>query len=253
MTDITVAIDKIDKIGMDAVNEELRSKGISEGAVAALQPILMLEGTNKEKLESLRAAISQSQTGMAGIEEMEKLLDYCQVLGLEGNLEVDLSLARGLNYYTGTIFEVKADDYAIGSICGGGRYDDLTGIFGMPDTPGVGISFGADRIYDVMNGLGLFPEEATLTTKVLFLNFGPHEEIAAMRALSAVRLAGIPSEIYPDGAKVKKQMEYANKRNIPLVVIIGSDELAAGTAVVKDMREGGQITVPIGELPGALV
>ncbi|MCD8072690.1 MAG: histidine--tRNA ligase [Alistipes sp.] len=253
MIDITVAIDKIDKIGMEAVAGELLSKGIPPRAVDALRPILEMGGGNREKLELLRGAVSSSPTGISGIEEMEKLLDYCQALSLEGNLEVDLSLARGLNYYTGTIFEVKANDFAIGSICGGGRYDDLTGIFGMPDTPGVGISFGADRIYDVMNGLDLFPDEAIQATRALFLNFGPAEEIAAMKALTAVRSAGIPSEIYPDSVKVKKQMEYANKRNIPLVVIIGSEELAAGTAVVKDMREGTQKTVSLEELPQALL
>ncbi|MCD7969747.1 MAG: histidine--tRNA ligase [Alistipes sp.] len=248
MTDITVAIDKIDKIGMDAVCEELRSKDIGEEALDSLKPILELRGSNDLKLKTLRQTIGHSETGMDGIGEMEKLLDYCAALGIDGNVEVDLSLARGLNYYTGTIFEVKANDFEIGSICGGGRYDDLTGIFGMPDTPGVGISFGADRIYDVMNGLGLFPDEATVSTKVLFLNFGPQEELASMKALAQLREAGIPSEIYPDNAKVKKQMEYANKRGIPFVVIIGSEELATGMAVVKDMRDGSQRTVPAGEI-----
>ncbi|MCD8173990.1 MAG: histidine--tRNA ligase [Alistipes sp.] len=252
MTDITVAIDKIDKIGMEAVCVELAGRGISGEAIDLLKPILELEGDNHAKLNRLRESIGESETGLEGIAEMEKLLGYCSALGLDGNLEVDLSLARGLNYYTGTIFEVKANDYQIGSICGGGRYDDLTGIFGMPDTPGVGISFGADRIYDVMNGLGLFPEEATVTTRVLFLNFGPAEEAAAMKELASVRQAGIPSEIYPDSAKIKKQMDYANKRSVPYVVIIGSDELASGTAVVKDMRSGEQQTVPFGAVAGAV-
>lgn len=252
MMDITIAIDKIDKIGMEAVCEELAAREISPEAIGKLKPILKLEGDNTAKLNLLKNSIKESDTGLEGIAEMEKLLGYCCTLGLDGNLEVDLSLARGLNYYTGTIFEVKANDFQIGSICGGGRYDDLTGIFGMPDTPGVGISFGADRIYNVMNGLGLFPEEATVTTRVLFLNFGPAEELAAMKELAAVRSAGIPSEIYPDSAKIKKQMDYANKRSIPYVVIIGSDELASGTAVVKNMRTGDQQTVRLGTVAGAV-
>ena len=183
MTDITVAIDKLEKIGIEAVNEELLSKGISEQAVAALQPILSLSGTNREKLRQLRAVIGGSETGIAGIDEMETIFGYVEALGTELDIELDLSLARGLNYYTGAIFEVKAKDFAIGSICGGGRYDDLTGIFGMPGMSGVGISFGADRIYDVMCGLCLYPEEAGVTTRVLFLNFGETEQPAALRAM----------------------------------------------------------------------
>ena len=252
MTDITVAIDKLEKIGIEAVNEELLSKGISEQAVAALQPILSLNGTNREKLRQLRAVIGGSETGIAGIDEMETIFGYGEALGTELDIELDLSLARGLNYYTGAIFEVKAKDFAIGSICGGGRYDDLTGIFGMPGMSGVGISFGADRIYDVMCGLCLYPEEAGVTTRVLFLNFGETEQPAALRAMKQLRAAGIPCEMYPDAAKMKKQMEYANRRAIPLVVIIGSDELAAGNATVKNMATGEQQAVPLAELAARL-
>ena len=252
MTDITVAIDKLEKIGIEAVNEELLSKGISEQAVAALQPILSLSGTNREKLRQLRAVIGGSETGIAGIDEMETIFGYVEALGTELDIELDLSLARGLNYYTGAIFEVKAKDFAIGSICGGGRYDDLTGIFGMPGMSGVGISFGADRIYDVMCGLCLYPEEAGVTTRVLFLNFGETEQPAALRAMKRLRAAGIPCEMYPDAAKMKKQMEYANRRAIPLVVIIGSDELAAGNATVKNMATGEQQAVPLAELAARL-
>ena len=252
MTDITVAIDKLEKIGIEAVNEELLSKGISEQAVAALQPILSLNGTNREKLRQLRAVIGGSETGIAGIDEMETIFGYVEALGTELDIELDLSLARGLNYYTGAIFEVKAKDFAIGSICGGGRYDDLTGIFGMPGMSGVGISFGADRIYDVMCGLCLYPEEAGVTTRVLFLNFGEAEQPAALRAMKQLRAAGIPCEMYPDATKMKKQMEYANRRAIPLVVIIGSDELAAGNATVKNMATGEQQAVPLAELAARL-
>ena len=252
MNDITVAIDKLEKIGIEAVNEELLSKGISEQAVAALQPILSLNGTNREKLRQLRAVIGGSETGIAGIDEMETIFGYVEALGTELDIELDLSLARGLNYYTGAIFEVKAKDFAIGSICGGGRYDDLTGIFGMPGMSGVGISFGADRIYDVMCGLCLYPEEAGVTTRVLFLNFGETEQPAALRAMKQLRAAGIPCEMYPDAAKMKKQMEYANRRAIPLVVIIGSDELAAGNATVKNMATGEQQAVPLAELAARL-
>ena len=248
MMDITIAIDKLDKIGMDAVNEELASKGISDQAIEKLRPILELEGSNTDKLNQLCTILSSSETGIKGIEEMETIFSYTDrlVTGLE--IELDLSLARGLNYYTGAIFEVKAKDFTIGSICGGGRYDDLTGIFGMPDTSGVGISFGADRIYDVMLGLDLFPEEATISTKAIFLNFGGDEEIAAMTELAAIRATGIAAEIYPEPAKMKKQMEYANRRGIPYVVIIGSDELATGHATIKNMITGEQSKAILGKL-----
>ena len=252
MTDITVAIDKLEKIGIEAVNEELLSKGISEQAVAALQPILSLSGTNREKLRQLRAVIGGSETGIAGIDEMETIFGYVNRLGVELPIELDFSLARGLNYYTGAIFEVKALDFAIGSICGGGRYDDLTGIFGMPNMSGVGISFGADRIYDVMTGLGLFPADLGCAARVMFANLGEAEEHASLKLLQEVRAAGIPAEIYPENGKMKKQMEYANRRGIPCVVIVGSRELEERVATIKDMTSGEQTQVPFTRLAEAL-
>ncbi len=248
MMDITIAIDKLEKIGLEAVNEELRDKGISEEAVQALQPILSLSGSNSEKFSKLREAIGASETGLKGIEEMETIFGYTDALNIPLEIELDLSLARGLNYYTGAIFEVKAKDFAIGSICGGGRYDDLTGIFGMPNMSGVGISFGADRIYDVMTGLNLFPAETKGTTRVLLLNFGKKEELAALKVMQQLRQADIACEIYPESAKMKKQMEYANRRGVPYVVIIGSDELAEGAATLKNMTTGEQTKVAQTEL-----
>lgn len=248
MMDITIAIDKLEKIGLEAVNEELRDKGISEEAVQALQPILSLSGSNSEKLSKLREAIGASETGLKGIEEMETIFGYTDALNIPLEIELDLSLARGLNYYTGAIFEVKAKDFAIGSICGGGRYDDLTGIFGMPNMSGVGISFGADRIYDVMTGLNLFPAETKGITRVLLLNFGKEEELAALKVMQQLRQADIACEIYPESAKMKKQMEYANRRGVPYVVIIGSDELAEGAATLKNMTTGEQTKVAQTEL-----
>ena len=243
MMDITVAIDKLEKIGIDNVRAELSERGLEQEAIDRLQPILELSGSNSEKLNKLRYVISCSETGLKGIAEMEEIFGYVEALGLNLPIELDLSLARGLNYYTGAIFEVKAMDYAIGSICGGGRYDDLTGIFGMPDTSGVGISFGADRIYDVMTGLNLFPEEVDFSTKVLFVNLGEQERMAAMRIMRTLRDSGVATEIYPEPAKMKKQMEYANRRSIPYVVIIGSNELQNGQATVKNMRTGEQSAV----------
>lgn len=243
MMDITVAIDKLEKIGIDNVRAELSERGLEQEAIDRLQPILELSGSNSEKLNKLHDVISCSETGLKGIAEMEEIFGYVEALGLNLPIELDLSLARGLNYYTGAIFEVKAMDYAIGSICGGGRYDDLTGIFGMPDTSGVGISFGADRIYDVMTGLNLFPEEVDFSTKVLFVNLGEQERMAAMRIMRTLRDSGIATEIYPEPAKMKKQMEYANRRSIPYVVIIGSNELQNGQATVKNMRTGEQSAV----------
>ncbi|MBR4870698.1 MAG: histidine--tRNA ligase [Alistipes sp.] len=252
MIDITVAIDKLDKIGLDNVKNELRERGIDDEAIAKLQPILELSGTNAEKLTKLESVIGASEAGMLGIEEMRTIFDNVEKLGINLTPELDLSLARGLNYYTGAIFEVKANDFQIGSISGGGRYDDLTGIFGMPGMSGVGISFGADRIYDVMLGLNLFPEELACSTKVLFINLGKAEEEASMRLISKLRDNDIAAEIYPESAKMKKQMEYANRRGIPYVVIIGSEELQRGVATLKDMRTGEQREVSFEELASAL-
>ena len=252
MMDITVAIDKLEKIGLDNVKAELRERGLSQEAVDRLQPILELSGDNHQKLNQLREVLASSETGLKGIDEMEILFGHVERLGIDLRMELDLSLARGLNYYTGAIFEVKALDFAIGSICGGGRYDDLTGIFGMPNLSGVGISFGADRIYDVMTGLNLFPEEVNCTTRVLFTNLGAEEEAAVLPLLREVRARGIAAEIYPEAGKMKKQMEYANRRGIPCVVIVGSQELEAGAATVKEMRTGEQRQVPFAELAQAL-
>ena len=248
MIDITVAIDKLDKIGLDNVKAELLERGLTQEAIDRLQPILELNGTNAQKLDQLSEVLAASETGLLGIGEMRTIFGYVERARLELPVELDLSLARGLNYYTGAIFEVKALDFAIGSICGGGRYDDLTGIFGLKGLSGVGISFGADRIYDVMNGLELFPDAVNCTTQVLFANLGSAEEAAALPLLRQLRDAGIAAEIYPESGKMKKQMEYANRRAIPQVVIIGSEELAAGCATVKDMRTGEQQQVSFGEL-----
>lgn len=248
MMDITVAIDKLEKVGLENVKAELLERGLSEEAVGRLQPILELSGDNTQKLDRLSEVLAMSETGLKGIEEMRTVFGYVGRSGVSIPVELDLSLARGLNYYTGAIFEVKALDYAIGSICGGGRYDDLTGIFGLKGLSGVGISFGADRIYDVMCGLELFPEEVNCTTRVLFANLGADEEAAALPLLRGLRDAGIAAEIYPECGKMKKQMEFANRRAIPYVVIIGSDELAAGAATVKDMRSGEQRKIAFAEL-----
>lgn len=248
MIDITVAIDKLDKIGLDNVKAELRERGIDDEAINKLQPILELSGTNAEKLNKLSEVIGASETGMLGIEEMRTIFDKVEQLGIQLTPELDLSLARGLNYYTGAIFEVKANDFQIGSISGGGRYDDLTGIFGMPGMSGVGISFGADRIYDVMLGLNLFPEELACSTKVIFANLGSEEAACAMRLIRELRDRDIAAEIYPDAGKMKKQMEYANRRGIPYVVIIGSDELQRKVATVKDMRSGEQREIEFDKL-----
>ena len=248
MIDITVAIDKLDKIGLDNVKAELRERGIDDEAISRLQPILELSGNNDDKLAKLAEVIGSSETGVKGIEEMRTIFSTIERLGIALTPELDLSLARGLNYYTGAIFEVKANDFAIGSISGGGRYDDLTGIFGMPGMSGVGISFGADRIYDVMLGLDLFPKELACSTKVLFVNLGEEEQYAAMRLMGELRNRGVAAEIYPDAGKMKKQMEYANRRGIPYVVIIGSDELQRNVATVKDMLSGEQREVAFDEL-----
>ncbi len=248
MMDITIAIDKLEKIGLDNVKAELMERGLGQEAVDKLQPILELSGDNAQKLNQLKEVLAVSETGMKGIAEMETVFGYVERLGIGLTVELDLSLARGLNYYTGAIFEVKALDFAIGSICGGGRYDDLTGIFGMPNTSGVGISFGADRIYDVMTGLNLFPEEVNCSTRVLFVNLGSEEEAAVLPLLRSLRNEDIAAEIYPEAGKMKKQMEYANRRGIPYVVIVGSQELEARAATVKDMRTGDQQQVPFDKI-----
>ncbi len=251
MMDITVAIDKLDKIGLENVKAELLERGLTPEAIDRLQPILELDGTNAQKLEKLNEILANSETGLRGIEEMRTIFAYVEWENLDLPVELDLSLARGLNYYTGAIFEVKALDFAIGSICGGGRYDDLTGIFGLKDLSGVGISFGADRIYDVMCGLNLFPASVNCSTQVLFVNLGSEKEAAVLPLLRKLRDADIAAEIYPESGKMKKQMEYANRRAIPYVVIVGSDELAAGAATVKDMRTGEQRQVAFGALADA--
>ncbi len=246
--DITVAIDKLDKIGLDKVNEELVAKGLSQEAIDTLQPIINLSGTNDEKLVQLKAVLANSEVGMKGIEELEKVFVYLKALNLDVEVELDLTLARGLNYYTGAIFEVKAKDVAIGSITGGGRYDDLTGIFGLKDVSGVGISFGADRIYDVMNQLDLFPKKDGVRTQALFINFGGEDELYALEVLKAVRAAGINSELYPDDAKMKKQMNYANKNEIPFVILIGEKERQEQVVTLKNMESGEQSSVSVEEL-----
>ena len=246
--DITVAIDKLDKIGLDNVNAELASKGIPQEAIEKLQPIIMLSGTNEEKLETLKTVLSASETGLKGVEESEFILKTVASLGVKSEVELDLTLARGLNYYTGAIFEVKALDVQIGSISGGGRYDNLTGVFGMSGMSGVGISFGADRIYDVLNQLNLYPKEAVNATQLLFVNFGEKEAAYCLPVLSAARDAGIRAEIYPDSTKMKKQMSYANDKNIPFVAIVGENEMNEGKLMLKDMTTGEQSLVTPEEL-----
>ena len=238
MMDITIAIDKLDKIGIENVNKELLEKGVSEAAIEKLQPILNMKGTQQEKLKLLHDLLQISETGMKGIEETLYILKKVAEIGIESKVELDLTLARGLNYYTGAIIEVKAADVKIGSICGGGRYDNLTGIFGMDGTSGVGISFGADRIYDVLNELHLFPENKELSTLVFFVNFGEVEEKYCLGILQKIRKAGINAELFPTADKMKKQMNYADKKNIPFVVIIGQDEIEKDVLSVKDMKTG---------------
>jgi histidyl-tRNA synthetase len=246
--DITVAIDKLDKIGLDKVNDELLEKGIPQEAIEKLQPILHLSGPVSEKLAQLEKAISQSATGAVGISEMRTLFAYIDTLSLNTEVELDLTLARGLNYYTGAIFEVKAKDVSMGSICGGGRYDDLTGNFGMPGVSGVGISFGADRIYDVLTQLQLFPAETADSTKLMFVNFGPAEEAFCLSVLAAVRKAGINAEIYPERSKMAKQMTWANHKKIPFVAIVGENEMTQGKINLKNMLSGEQKLVDRQEL-----
>lgn len=246
--DITVAIDKLDKIGLEKVNEELLLKGLSADSIEKLKPIFDLAGTNQEKLTLLREILKDSETGIKGIEEVETVINYFETLPLNIDLDLDLTLARGLNYYTGAIFEVKAKDVAIGSICGGGRYDDLTGMFGLKDVSGVGVSFGADRIYDVMEQLNIFPDEIVASTKVMFVNFGDKEEKYCLPLLQKLRDNGINSEIFPESSKMKKQMTYANNKNIPIVVLVGEDEMNKGLLTVKDMVSGDQAEMTFDEL-----
>ena len=248
IVDITVAIDKIDKIGIENVNAELLEKGISQDAVNQLQPLLTLSGTNEEKLESLSKLLASSEIGLKGIEELRYVISNTDEVGIDATLELDVSLARGLNYYTGTIIEVKANDVQIGSITGGGRYDNLTGVFGLEGVSGVGISFGADRIFDVLNQLNLYPAEAKNTTKVIFVNFGENEAKASLKHIKALRANSISCELYPENAKMKKQMGYANDNKIPYVAIVGETELANNTITVKCMATGEQQQLTIDEM-----
>jgi len=249
LIDITVAIDKLDKIGLPAVNDELSEKGLPADAIEKLQPIIQLSGTNDEKLSTLRDVLASSETGVKGIDETAFILHTVEGLhSLQSAITLDLTLARGLNYYTGAIFEVKALDAEMGSISGGGRYDNLTGIFGLPGVSGVGISFGADRIYDVLTQLNLFPAEATQSTRVLFVNFGEAEAAYCLPLVARVRAAGHAAELYPDAAKMKKQMAYANSRGIPYVVIVGADEMTSGRLTVKNMATGEQSQLTPDEL-----
>ena len=252
IVDITVAIDKLEKIGIDSVNDELRQDGISEDAIEKLQPIIALSGTNEEKLNTIKEVLKDSEIGKKGVEELRFILGTLKEIGLKNEIQFDLTLARGLNYYTGAIFEVKALDTPMGSITGGGRYDNLTGIFGMPGLSGVGISFGADRIYDVLNALALYPTEAISTTQLLFINFGKKETAYCLPIAAEVRKAGIRVEVYPDKAKMKKQMSYANAKKIPFVALAGENEIAAGKVTLKDMATGEQKLVNTEELIACL-
>ena len=253
IVDITIAIDKLDKIGIDNVNAELHEDGLTDLQIEKLQPIISLEGGNEEKLSIIAEVLKDSETGLKGIEETRFILNYLESGGLTNEIQFDLTLARGLNYYTGAIFEVKALDVQLGSITGGGRYDNLTGIFGMPGLSGVGISFGADRIYDVLNQLNLYPEESVQNTQLLFINFGEQEAAYCMRAVMAARRAGIRTELYPDATKMKKQMSYANAKQIPYVALTGENEMEAGKLTLKNMATGEQNLVTIDELISTII
>ena len=248
IVDITVAIDKLDKIGLDNVNQELREDGLSDEQIEKLQPIISLEGTNDEKLNTIAEVLATSETGLKGVEETRFILDTLKTLGLKNEIQLDLTLARGLNYYTGAIFEVKALDVQIGSITGGGRYDNLTGIFGMPGISGVGISFGVDRIFDVLNALDCYPKDATNGTQLLFINFGDKETAYCLPSVAKAREAGIRTEIFPDSTKMKKQMSYANAKQIPFVALAGENEMAAGKLTLKNMETGEQSLITIDEI-----
>lgn len=247
IVDITVAIDKIDKIGLDNVKAELMEKGLSEKSVAALEPILTLEGTNDEKLAVMDSFLRDSETGMKGLDEMRCVMQGINAVGHKADMQIDISLARGLNYYTGTILEVKALNVEIGSITGGGRYDNLTGVFGMPGLSGVGISFGADRIYDVMTQLGLFPDDLGQTVKVMFVNFGTAEALQSLKYVKELRDNGISAELYPENAKMKKQMSMADNDNIPFVAFVGESELGKDAIVLKNMADGSQETLTLAQ------
>ena len=247
IVDITVAIDKLDKIGLEKVNEELRAVGLSEEAVNKLQPIIALSGSNEEKLETMRRVLAGSETGLKGVEEVAFVLETLKSSQLHNTIELDLTLARGLNYYTGCIFEVKALDVQIGSITGGGRYDNLTGIFGMPGLSGVGISFGADRIYDVLGQLDLYPKETQSGVQLLFINFGANEAAHCLKLAAEARRAGIATEVYPDSVKMKKQMSYANAHNVPFVALVGENEMAEGRIALKNMATGEQQSLTMEE------
>jgi histidyl-tRNA synthetase len=253
ITDVTVALDKIDKIGPENVNEELRDKGISEQAIVQLQPIIAMKGDNREKLAVLKDVLKNSKTGMKGIEELEYILGHIEKLPLTAEIETDLTLARGLNYYTGTIFEVKALDAEIGSITGGGRYDNLTGVFGMEGVSGVGISFGADRIYDVLNQLDLYPSDSLKTTQLLFVHFGEREISRLLPVISRIRAAGIRTEIYPEAARMKKQIGYADAKKIPFVALVGENEISENKINLKNMASGEQQFVTTEELIARLI
>ena len=248
IVDITVAIDKLDKIGIDNVNEELRQDGLSDAQIEKLQPIISLTGSNDEKLNTIAGVLAESETGLKGVEETRYILETLKTIGLNNEIQLDLTLARGLNYYTGAIFEVKALDVQIGSITGGGRYDNLTGIFGMPGLSGVGISFGADRIYDVLNTLDLYPKDSINATQLLFINFGEKETAYCLPLVTKARQAGIRTEMFPDAAKMKKQMNYANAKQIPFVVLAGENEMNEGKVTLKNMIPGEQQMVSGDEL-----
>ena len=252
IVDITVAMDKLDKIGLDGVNAELRENGISEEAIEKLQPIIALEGSNDEKLATIKQVLAGSEIGVKGVEETQFILDTLKGFDMKNEIQLDLTLARGLNYYTGAIFEVKALDTAMGSIGGGGRYDNLTGIFGMPGLSGVGVSFGADRIYDVLEALDLYPKETINATQILFINFGDKETAYCLPIVNKCRAAGIRTEMFPDSAKMKKQMNYANAKNIPFVVLAGENEINAGKVTLKNMTTGEQSLVDVDELIAAV-
>ncbi len=252
LTDITTAIDKLDKIGLEKVYEELQSKGIDENSINILKPIITLEGSNSDKLKTLRSIFNENEEGTKGVEEMETVLNHLNQLNIKANIEIDQALARGLNYYTGAIIEVKANDINIGSVCGGGRYDNLTGIFGMPDISGVGVSFGADRIYDVLEETDGFPNQAESTSKLMISNFGEKEAMLALKILEEMHRMDIKAELYPDNVKMQKQMKYANQKSIPYVLLIGEEEIKSGFYTLKNMETGAQHNLKLSQVVNVL-